>query len=714
MELLGLLLKSFGVLTLFYVVYKLILQKNTLFTAHRYFLISGLISAIVIPFITFTKKVTIVLPSQPTNLIPFNTFLDSSKATPVIALSNPAINWWELLMVIYGLGILIMTIKVLLQLLSLYKLINSATIVHKNRYSYIELDEDIAPFSFFSYIIYNPSTHTQEELKMILAHEQIHASEFHSLDVLIAQILVILHWFNPIVWYYKHTLEQNLEYIADQKAIEQINNPIHYQRALVKVSSPSYEPALTNQFYQSFIKKRIIMLNTPKSHKRNLWKLGIVLPLLAIFMYSFNVKEITEYVEEDTAFAKENSASHTIKNNIPQDLEIETENSDNQLEQSNNMETLDDDDHSNAVNKVLTSSSSKPLSILNKKSEKDNKSIKESSMRTAVLQENYRFKITKKTTIEELVTLKKMLKEKHNATLKYGNIDYNEAGEMTSIRLSFKDANGNIKNYNTQSNSPLADIYIYRDADGNTGMGNIASREEATERFDELREQMQERRDAMMDNRDSLRASMEDRRDEMRTKMEERRENMNLRGDVLRKKSDSLRKNMKINRDSLRLNRFSQKDSLKNWKSNYKDSIRIIQGKASSNLQKSGYLKLDNETYYYAYKSDGTIGYYNRWGTEITQRDPLYSKLLNISSTSLTNAGKEDVRNTALTLLRSQSSVNKEEPLLLLNGTVISNAAMKQLDPNTIKNVSVLKGQSAISLYGKKGKNGVIVIETKK
>lgn len=712
MELLGLLLKSFGVLTLFYLVYKLILQKHTLFTAHRYFLISGLISAIVIPFITFTKKVTIVIPSQPTNHVPFYTFLDSSNTTPVIALSNPEINWWELLMVIYGLGILIMTIKVLLQLLSLYKLINSGTLVHKNRYSYIELDQEIAPFSFFSYIIYNPSTHTQEELKMILAHERIHAREFHSLDVFMAQILMILHWFNPIVWYYKHTLEQNLEYIADQKAIQQINNPIHYQRALVKVSSPSYEPALTNQFYQSFIKKRIIMLNTPKSHKRNLWKLGIVLPLLAIFMYSFNVKEITEYVEEDAAFAKENSASNTLNKTLPKALGTGTGDSDNQLEQSNNMKILDDDDNSNAVNKVLSSSSSKPLSVLNKKSENDNVSMKESSMRTAVLQENYRFKITKNTTIEELVTLKKMLKEKHNATLKYGNIDYNEAGEMTSIRLSFKDANGNNKNYNIQSNSPIADIYIYRDADGSTGMGNIASREEATERFDELREQMEERRDAMMDNRDSLRASMEDRRDEMRTRMEERREKMKLRGNTLRKKSDSLRKNLRINRDSLRMTLFSQKDSLKNWKRNYKDSIRIIQGKASSNLQKSGYLKLDNETYYYAYKGDGTLSYYDRWGTEIKKADPLYNKLKNVSSSSVSKNDGKDVRQTAISLLHSQSTVDKD-PLILVNGTITTKAKMKQLDPNTIENVSVLKGKSAISIYGEKGKNGVIVIETK-
>lgn len=712
MELSGLLLKSFGVLTLFYLVYKLILQKNTLFTAHRFFLLSGLISAIVIPFITFTKKVTIVLPSQPTNLVPFNMFLDSSNTTPVIASSNPSINWWKVLIVIYGLGILIMTIKVLLQLLSLYKLMNSGTIVHKNRYSYIELDEEIAPFSFFSYIIYNPSTHTQEELKMILAHEQVHAREFHSLDVLIAQILVILHWFNPIVWFYKQTLEQNLEYIADQKAMQQINNPIHYQRALVKVSSPSYEPALTNQFYQSFIKKRIIMLNTPKSHKRNVWKLGIVLPLLAFFMYSFNVKEITEYVEEDTAFAKKNRASNIMNKTIPKALGTRTENSDNQLDDSNNMETLGNDDNSSIVNKVLNSSSSKSLSLRNVKSEKDNESMKESSLITALLQENYRFKITKNTTIEELVTLKKMLKEKHNATLKYENIDYNEADEMTSIRLSFKDANGNNKNYNILSNSPIADIYIYQDADGSTGMGNIASREEATERFDELREQMEERRDAMMDNRDSLRASMEDRRDEMRTRMEERREKMNLRENVLRKKSDNLRKNLRINRDSLRMTRFSQKDSIKNWKRNYKDSIRVIQGKASSHLQKSGYLKLDNETYYYAYKGDGTLGYYDRWGAEIKKGDYLYNKLKNVSSSSLSKNDSEDVTQTAISLLDSQSTVDKD-PLILVNGTITTKAEMKQLDPNIIENVSVLKGKSAISIYGEKGKNGVILIETK-
>ncbi len=55
------------------------------------------------------------------------------------------------------------------------------------------------------------------------------------------------------------------------------------------------------------------MLNTPPSRKKNLWKLGLVLPFLALFMYSFNVKEVIKYVEEkDTAFAKAETASLPI------------------------------------------------------------------------------------------------------------------------------------------------------------------------------------------------------------------------------------------------------------------------------------------------------------------------------------------------------------------------------------------------------------------
>ncbi len=312
MEILILIAKSIGILSLFYVIYISILHKNTLFTANRHFLIAGIIAALTLPFLEFTQVTEIVLPSQPVfdtaNVVPLSQveYLPTATTTEV-----PTIDWWQIALLIYIAGVIVMCIRLGMQLFSLRNLISSGTVVQRNAYTYVTVTNNIAPFSFFSCIVYNPELHTLEELEMILAHEQIHAGQRHSIDILITQIILALHWCNPLAWLYKQSLEQNLEYIADAHAIQHINNPQQYQRTLVKVSSPSFKPALTNQFYQSFIKKRIVMLNTPQSGKHHLWKLGLIIPLVSFFLYSFNVKEVVTYVEEDnTAFAK----AETTKN----------------------------------------------------------------------------------------------------------------------------------------------------------------------------------------------------------------------------------------------------------------------------------------------------------------------------------------------------------------------------------------------------------------
>ena len=79
----------------------------------------------------------------------------------------------------------------------------------------MDVSENIAPFSFFSYIVYNSSLYNSTELENILEHEKIHSEQNHTTDVLISRIFCIVFWFNPIVWLYKKAIMQNLEFIAD-------------------------------------------------------------------------------------------------------------------------------------------------------------------------------------------------------------------------------------------------------------------------------------------------------------------------------------------------------------------------------------------------------------------------------------------------------------------------------------------------------------------
>ena len=65
--------------------------------------------------------------------------------------------------------------------------------------------------------------------------------------------------------------------------------------------------------------------------------------------------------------------------------------------------------------------------------------------------------------------------------------------------------------------------------------------------------------------------------------------------------------------------------------------------------------------------------------------------------------------------LRGVTSINgNTEPLFIIDGTPVDEDNFRSLNPNEIASVSVLKDAGATAVYGNRGANGVIIIETKK
>lgn len=304
METLMYLIKSASILTIFYLVYVAVLRKDTFFTANRHYLMLGIIAALFLPLLEYTRQVVVEIPATPAsemgeNLIMY-TSAGGASPTEAVASNGIMINWWYVAGILYVGGLVYMGIRFLNQLSSLIHLFRSNPSEKKNGFTYVKVAMNITPFSFFRYIVYNPELHDEQELEMILKHERVHASQWHSADVLLVNLLLIAQWMNPVAWFYTKRVEENLEYIADNETARQVPSRKEYQLALVKASANSFMPALTNNFYQSFIKKRIVMLNKSTSNNRNAWKLSLVLPLLAVFLWSFNVKDEIIYAEIET------------------------------------------------------------------------------------------------------------------------------------------------------------------------------------------------------------------------------------------------------------------------------------------------------------------------------------------------------------------------------------------------------------------------------
>lgn len=81
---------------------------------------------------------------------------------------------------------------------------------------------------------------------------------------------------------------------------------------------------------------------------------------------------------------------------------------------------------------------------------------------------------------------------------------------------------------------------------------------------------------------------------------------------------------------------------------------------------------------------------------------------LNIS----TGSGQPGAASTVI--LRGYSSINQfQEPLYIIDGVPLNADNFRQINPNDIVNISVLKDEAATSIYGNRGANGVIIINTK-
>ncbi|WET02650.1 M56 family metallopeptidase [Flavobacterium sp. YJ01] len=335
--------KSGFLMLMFYCAYYFLLRKETFFNSNRWFLLSGLVVSAVLPLLTYTKVVWI--ESAP--------ILNSIQSNVnIIEKESPEFNWNQIILGIYGIGFIIFIIKLAIDFYSLNAIIKGKKIQQQADFKFIDINENIAPFSYFEYIVYNSSLYTASELENIIEHEKVHSDQNHTVDVLVSRFFSIIFWFNPIVWLYKKAITQNLEFIADSEAAKKLLDKKAYQYTLLKITTHENCVAITNHFYQSLIKKRIVMLNTNQSKKRNSWKYYVVIPALAAFVLLFQVEVVAKEKSKIVTDKESNIASvdvfkirknstdselNEIKNNLQKNHNIKFEvsnvkrNSSNQL-----------------------------------------------------------------------------------------------------------------------------------------------------------------------------------------------------------------------------------------------------------------------------------------------------------------------------------------------------------------------------------------------
>ncbi len=313
---------SSALIALSYIIYRFFLSKETFYHLNRWVLLSLVILSFLLPFITVPENLSFkntsieetTTPLPPNNLIsveieaPQNvdTTTEISDNNPSSIVSNTVgahLDWKSILLIVYVLGILVFGVHFLIQLgVLLYRILKNPTIEVDN-YKIIETNKNHAPYSFWNRIFMNPSQYNPETYLQILKHEQMHIKGRHTIDMLFVELLVMLQWFNPFAWLYRKAIDNNLEYLTDNSMLTIGEDKELYQMNLLKVSTPNMPTGLATSYNQSFLKKRILMMNSKKSTAKSGWKYLIIIPVLALTVFSFNPVQPNEALSTSEAIS---------------------------------------------------------------------------------------------------------------------------------------------------------------------------------------------------------------------------------------------------------------------------------------------------------------------------------------------------------------------------------------------------------------------------
>lgn len=290
-ELLIYLIKSAVCLGALYLIYWFFLRKETFFAANRFYLIASIILSFILPLF----KIPVYYESaELTYIIVLEAVTISAQKVEAGLLNN--LSFYQIVLIVYLAGAALFLMRFIFQMLQLVFLINKFGVTKMNDLKVVKLDRKYSPFSYFNFIFLNDENLKDKNLKEIIDHEKIHIRQKHSIDLILIEVLTIIQWFNPFIWFYKASIKGIHEYLADNGLLTDGLNKATYQNLLLNQSVGIQINDLTNNFNQSLIKKRFIMMTKLQSKKIAKLKLLLVLPVAAFlfvcFTFSANQKVI--------------------------------------------------------------------------------------------------------------------------------------------------------------------------------------------------------------------------------------------------------------------------------------------------------------------------------------------------------------------------------------------------------------------------------------
>ena len=298
-------------IALFYAFYKLFCQRDTFFQWRRFALLSFLGISFIYPLLNIQDWVK----EQPA-MYELADYYANWMATEEITATTPVVidahqlpSLLTIGIYLYYIGVIVMSFRFIAQLCSVFRMRWKGTRSMIDGQRIISIPTEADPFSFFGWIfLYLPGL-KDESRQEILKHEQTHARQWHSMDVILCELINIVCWFNPFAWLIKTEIRLNLEYLADNKVAETTSDCKMYQYHLLNLVNKNVQTGLCNNFNVSHLKRRIIMMNKKRTHTTGRIKYALFVPLAAALLIASNISCISSEKQEEISEKQESRAA---------------------------------------------------------------------------------------------------------------------------------------------------------------------------------------------------------------------------------------------------------------------------------------------------------------------------------------------------------------------------------------------------------------------
>jgi TonB family protein len=310
--------KSAVCLIAFYLFYRLLLSRETFHRFNRFALLGILLLSSLVPLCRVTLHQSNTLSQQWTaweDELLLAALPEGNMATDSAA-SGFGLNLALGVLAVYFAGMLCVAVWQVAGWTSMLCLIRrgqkvrnedgTVTVVH---------DGDLSPFSWMHYIVLSRKDYA-ENSRAILTHERAHIRLRHSLDLVLADLCILLQWFNPATWLVKRELQQVHEFEADDEVLRQGIDAKNYQMLLIEKAVGTRLYSMANSLNQSSLKKRITMMLKKKSNPWARAKYLFVLPLTAAAVTAFARPEITEVLRPISSVKVTNSSDTVQEDSV--------------------------------------------------------------------------------------------------------------------------------------------------------------------------------------------------------------------------------------------------------------------------------------------------------------------------------------------------------------------------------------------------------------